>query len=243
MSSLKSITIAFTLMCGIMAWASNPAVAGPACTCAGNVSDNFDDGIMTWVPSVNCGISTEFAGTLRLVKGGGCNGLTSARLEPPVCGDFDAQMDYTLLNFGSLAAGSRFTGIRVTTLGGALVAGIDRTASTNTGGCELPSAYKAYAADSSACAAAWAATGDNSGKLRITRQGVTLRTYYWDGTAWVPMLSANVTSSSVYFDAFVNSDGDTQAFAVSYDNFVLTSESCPTPAQAASWGTIKATYR
>ena len=245
MSKTKSIIIALILMFGIATLGGTPAMADTPCTCAGNTSDNFDDGVMTWLPSASCGIAVEALATLRLVKGGGCSGEVKARLEPTLCSDFDAQIEYSLLNWTSLVAGSRLTGFRVTTTGGAMVGGIERTLTTNTGGCAPPSAYKAYASDSSACVATWTPTNDPSGKFRITRQGLTLKLFYWDasGSVWIELLSTPVTGAELYLFAHAESEDDSQSFAVADDNFVLTSESCPTPARAATWGEIKGTYR
>jgi hypothetical protein len=245
MSKTRSIAIALMLMCGIATIAGTPAMAGTACTCAGNITDNFNDDVITWLPSASCfGAAFETLETLRLLKGN-CTGEAKARLEPTLCSDFDAQIEYSLLNWGSLVGGSRLTGLRVTTTGGSIVGGIGRYQTINTGGCAPTSAYKAYASDTSSCAATWTPTNDFSGKFRITRQGLTVKLSYWNasGSVWVDLLSTPVTGDELYLFAHAESELDGGTFAVADDNFVLTSESCPTPARAASWGEIKGTYR
>jgi hypothetical protein len=245
MSKTKSIAAALMLVFGIANLAGTSAMAGTACTCAGNVTDNFDDNVITWLPSASCfGTAVEALQTLRLIKGN-CTGEAKARLEPTLCSDFDAQMDYSLFNWSSLVGGSRLTGLRVTTTGGTIVGGIERHQTINTGGCAPTSAYKAYASDTSSCAATWTPTGHFSGKFRIARQGLTLKLSYWNasGSVWVELLSTPVTGDELYLFAHAESELDGGTFAVAGDNFVLTSESCPTPARAASWGEIKGTYR
>jgi hypothetical protein len=52
-----------------------------------------------------------------------------------------------------------------------------------------------------------------------------------------------VTGADLYFSAYEGDERDTQGAAIAFDNFLLTSESCPTAAMPATWGAVKGAYR
>ncbi len=221
-----------------------PGASAQVCSCAGDLSDGFEDGVLTWIPSATCGFVVETSGTLRTVHAQ-CEGYSQARLEPSVCGEFDLQIDCSSSNFVAAGnVGTRAGGMRVETAGGSPVMSIEIHNSAFSGGCiPAPLTIKAYAADSTACLASWG-TYDSNMRFRITRQGSTVKAYYQDssGPPWVELHSATGPLGDLHVYVYGVTIGDTGNFAMIFDNFSLTSELCPTPAMPATWGRLKDLY-
>lgn len=236
----RTLPALFILLSGVL-FLPVPSATADVCTCAGNQSDDFGDEVNTWIPSGTCGFEGEFSGSLRTITGaGGCNGYAQLRLEPSVCGDFEVQIDFGELG-GYAVSGTRIGGLRVQTTSGSPVAGIELFRTIAVGGCNpAPTNYKAFGADSSSCASTYAATGGTSGKFRLSRQGTTVKAFYWNGATWVELLSTNGPVDELQVFVYSRAFQDFNGAGYFFDNFVLTSEFCPTPAAPSTWSRIKA---
>lgn len=201
----------------------NPA---PAYTCcAGNRTDDFADSSLAplWQDSSICGTVAETGGQLVLTRGS-CftdEGPT-VQLDDYflVCGDFDIQLDYDLVNWPS-STGEHYAGLYVR-IGPDFFA-LERYRTNVTGTCRPYSqAYKATIYLKENCNAIWISTSATSGKLRIARTGALVSSYYWDGSAWVLARSETLNSGLATFGMYVLGS-DTSPSTVAFDNLVLTS--------------------
>jgi hypothetical protein len=156
-----------------------------------------------------CGSAVASNGNLVLTQNEPCGtaspdvieGLTQPYV---LCGDFDVQVGYALTGFGAAPVGGMFASLRV-----------DDPAAPLTGmtmeryvASYLPSSnsyqnYKSYTDNSGNDATSvLLATSDTTGRLRITRTGTTVTSYYWKvgttdaGTGqWVLVKTAVLTST------------------------------------------------
>ena len=156
-----------------------------------------------------CGSAVASNGNLVLTQNEPCGtaspdvieGLTQPYV---LCGDFDVQVGYALTGFGAAPVGGMFASLRV-----------DDPAAPLTGmtmeryvASYLPSSnsyqnYKSYTDNSGNDATSvLLATSDTTGRLRITRSGTTVTSYYWKvgttdaGTGqWVLVKTAVLTST------------------------------------------------
>jgi len=170
-----------------------------------------------------CGTAVASNGNLVLTQNEPCGtaapDVTLGLTEPNVlCGDFDVQVGYALTGFGAAPVGGMFASLRV-----------DDPAAPLTGmtmerylASYLPSSnsyqnYKSYTDNSGNDATSTLlATSDTTGRLRITRTGTTVTSYYWKvgstdagtgewvlvktavltGTPWVVLLYAGDNSTA-----------------------------------------------
>ena len=144
-----------------------------------------------------CGSAVASNGNLVLTQNEPCGtaspdvieGLTQPYV---LCGDFDVQVGYTLTGFGAAPVGGMFASLRV-----------DDPAAPLTGmtmeryvASYLPSSnsyqnYKSYTDNSGNDATSvLLATSDTTGRLRITRTGTTVTSYYWKGELRTPGLAS-----------------------------------------------------
>ncbi len=122
-----------------------------------------------------------------------------------LCGDFDVQVDFDLLSFPVPASGDIVAGIALYQVGGPWAANIQRY-NRKLGACN-PSTqtYKAFSTNSSNCnsaAVTWQATTDQSGKLRVTRQGAIIQMYYWSAGAWSLMRTDRLSRRTFMLSSF-----------------------------------------
>lgn len=67
----------------------------------------------------------------------------------------------------------------------------------------------------------YAATSDNTGKLRVTRVGTTANTYYWNGSSWTLLESGTIGLSDMYVVLWVSSTDNGPEPSVNFDNLVV----------------------
>ena len=196
-----------------------------------------------------CGSAVASNGNLVLTQNEPCGtaspdvieGLTQPYV---LCGDFDVQVGYALTGFGAAPVGGMFASLRV-----------DDPAAPLTGmtmeryvASYLPSSnsyqnYKSYTDNSGNDATSvLLATSDTTGRLRITRSGTTVTSYYWKvgttdaGTGqWVLVKTAVLTSTPWVVLLY---EGDNSAassvpasYSVTFSNLQVTS---PGPTDAGT---------
>ena len=196
-----------------------------------------------------CGSAVASNGNLVLTQNEPCGtaspdvieGLTQPYV---LCGDFDVQVGYALTGFGAAPVGGMFASLRV-----------DDPAAPLTGmtmeryvASYLPSSnsyqnYKSYTDNSGNDATSvLLATSDTTGRLRITRTGTTVTSYYWKvgatdaGTGqWVLVKTATLTSTPwvVLLYAGDNSAASSgpASYSVTFSNLQVTS---PGPTDAGT---------
>lgn len=131
-------------------------------------------------------------------------------------GDFEAQVDYRLINW---TAGDN---INVGLQAYPSVGGIDR--STSTSGGNIYDAYSAWAPDAGN---GWTQTTDQSGSLKLERIGTTTTSYYKSGSggSWVQLAQGTTSqvSPAIILLSFKSyGDFGHHAAKIAFDNFSLT---------------------
>lgn len=104
--------------------------------------------------------------------------------------------------------------------------GIERFRNHTTGGCTpYFEAYKSWSnGNTDNCACTWVSSSATTGKFRISREGTTYRSYYWNGSSWVNVRTSTGSSGPAGIGMYSGSD-DTGAHAVRMDNLVIISDS------------------
>ncbi len=159
-----------------------------------NLSEDFSDGILNsiWLPTTSCGTPVVSNGELVLAKNDGCTDGPYVTQDPSVSiirGDFDVSASFSLPSFAvppvQNPAGARWFSLQVHPVSnmspGSFTAAI-QVYSRQVGDCAtFGRNYKAFTSNPLNCISSWAdASGDDAGKLRITRIGDTLRMYFWN---------------------------------------------------------------
>jgi hypothetical protein len=189
--------------------------------------------------SSSCSSLAAAAGSLVLTQNEPCSAASPnaiAGLAPPnvLCGDFDVQVDYAVTGLvagvpGGIFASMRAHDLTVTTNGMT----IERYAAEH----PIPSSqsyqnYKSYTANlGDDATSVFAPTTDVTGRLRLTRAGTTVKSYYWkagtpDGQ-WVLVNTATLSSTPW---TLVLYEGDNSAankgpapYSVTFSNLLVTS--------------------
>jgi hypothetical protein len=135
-------------------------------------------------------------------------------------GDFDAQVDFNLVNWPAR------NGIWVSLMVGGTPYNVYRVSWQF----DLSEAYGGYLPPAGT---ALPATG-TTGTLRLTRRGDILSTYYLAGHTWIPVISGTGPTGDVPFNLSVFNGSDAATFAglpvtVSFDNFRVTADSIACP--------------
>src|SRR5688572_3855338 len=83
--------------------------------------------------------------------------------------------------------------------------------------------YKFYT-DNPGCTpnAVYVSTADTTGKLRLNRQGATIRGYYWNGTGWVEAMNRTGPTGPLVLDLNSGTNGTlTSGHTAYFDNLVI----------------------
>ncbi|HMQ14923.1 MAG TPA: DUF5011 domain-containing protein [Phycisphaerae bacterium] len=209
--------------------------AGPAlgqAPCIDTYFDDFNDGVLDantirWEP---CATVSETNGRLEIFTPANCQyaGYRPNPANRRLCGDFDARIDFTLVNYPQPTSGARWAAFRVHTLSDTHVATMERTVSAASSTCTLNSTsyYKSFTTSSDNCNSTVRPTTHQSGKMRITRRGNIIATYYWEPVAgdWVIMRQETVTTADLHIQVDTGKGGPgTNALATpqtaAFDNF------------------------
>jgi dipeptidyl aminopeptidase/acylaminoacyl peptidase len=123
-------------------------------------------------------------------------------------GDFDAQVDYTLLSWPA-ANGARVQ--------------IDVSLDDATVARESETSGESYNMWSAGGGSGYVPTSDTSGTLRVTRAGDTLTSYYWHDGAWVTIGSGPALGGTalISLDAATYNTFAGQPVRVAFDNFKI----------------------
>jgi hypothetical protein len=214
---------------GAQAGASGADTGACAPVCIGDATDDFAGGSLAphWLAGTTaCGSTTATSGAVVLSRPADCSANPAAVLDTcayKICGDFDVQVDFTLLDFTIPAAGGHYVGLNVQQPGGwsATIERYNTTAVT----AQVPQQenYKAYINSSLDADANFAPGTDATGSFRITRVGTTLSAYYWSGGAW-SLLATGVgtTNDDVLIGLYEGSDMPS-TLSAQFDNFVIQS--------------------
>ena len=180
------------------------------------------------MPTGTCATVTDADAAVEQVADGCADtaGLALDTSRAQICGDFDFQVDYTLTSFPVSASQGRWTGVRIQTLGSGGSSGstpgmtIERYSANYLSPTEY---YKSYTSDSSDTASTLGSTSDTGGKLRITRTGAMMTSYYWQAATatWSMLRTESITTAPmlvVLYTATSEPTGET----VSFDNAVFT---------------------
>lgn len=208
--------------------------------CVGNIADPFGDGIIDpiWeVSTGSLGEITETDGRLNYHRFDGVSGAINVRLSQSqglqVCGDFDIRVDYALDLWPAATSGKgRFHPLLLRKVGtNELVAGVERYSEIPNSCIPFQESYKMYTTNPG-CAdvAVYIATNDLAGKFRITRQGSTVRAFYWSNITqdWIEGMNRPITTEPVYL--ILNSGtaaGLNIGHHASYDNLSVASAADP----------------
>ena len=218
-------------------WQLTPVkdVSSPTSTpcCLGNITDDFSDGnlIPYWVPSTGCSpfLPYESGGKLVMDWPSGCPidasvavSLNSSLYQ--LCGDFDVQVDFEIVSMPSPPIATHWLEFYVFKPGQVFSIARDRAASTYS--CRPYLNY--YAANEwstvpTECGSTTILTSDLVGKLRITRTGTTLSSYYWNGSSWVLARTGSTTTDAMYIGSYSGS-GDGTGHIYTLDNLVVISQ-------------------
>jgi hypothetical protein len=153
---------------------------------------NFNDtNLWTTVSSGAGFVATPNGSQLDITVPTVSNGHAGVVSNFTISGDFDMQVSYSLVNWPTTDGID--VGLEFSKTDGSLIAGVGRTdLSGDAYGTEIPG-YLAPITE---------ATSDTSGKLRITRVGNTITTYYWLSGAWENFGSA--TDDGLLIDGVVD---------------------------------------
>lgn len=203
--------------------------------CAGDITDNFEDGVLNpaFIVSTTCGTVQETGGKLVLSKASGCTGeaaFTQNSSVQVLCGDFNLMIDFELPSFPVPTAGSRWGSIQVQRLNGQPAATVERYYRFAPGDCApSTSNYKAFTTNPQNCAAAIVPTTDMSGRFRISRIAATLRIYYWSAGAWQLLRSESGTTENLRIRFYTATDMSTVAHSIELDNLIVSSRPLVAP--------------
>ncbi len=159
-------------------------LAQPPCTV---LFDDFEDGVLDprFGITAGCPTGTETGGRLELALAPGCATNLSYYPDPNqirICGDFDARIDFDLVSFpattGNAARWASF-GVNI----GGQNSVVERVVRDVPYSCApYINYYKLWSGSSDDCTSTSIATDDTTGRMRITREGTTLRMFFWDET-------------------------------------------------------------
>ena len=143
-------------------------------------------------------------------------------------GDFDIQVDFSLLDWPSVEQLGTGNGVRI---GLAVGEGESWWSVQREGYGSLTFDFPGYPREVYACDFAGsvegiAPTGDMSGKLRLVRSGNTLTGYYFNSGSWVNVASGWVTTEDVSFSPTAWSHDDVfmdNNVLLAFDNFIVNS--------------------
>jgi hypothetical protein len=190
----------------------------------GTISDNFNDNNINtslWQAfSSGTASVNEVNQQLEISLPGTSSGEAGYVSRCALRGDFDMQVDFTLLNWPS--GNGTESGLELSTLPHRdnLIAGVGRS---------NLSSIDSYLSEIIGPFFGFAPTGDLSGKVRINRTGDTITSYYWDtvSLSWADILSHTdpVLAQDGVFDLVfgLNPDSMPGGFPVkmAFDNFQL----------------------
>jgi hypothetical protein len=211
-----------------------------ACACqAGVITDNFNDNV--W----NAALWTTFSsgGSLVAAETGqrlqvtltGDNALGGVRLRGLAYGDFEVQVNYSLLtNIDQFDHDGTPSGVGLLGAGGGGYA-IRAVIDTGTPGPGIVGAYLGGELDQED-PWGWALTSDTSGRLRFTRTGNVFAAYYWASGAWAPLGSTTTTlTGPADLSLAVLTDGG-NSVSVTFDEFYLQSDGFAAVPEPGSFG-------
>jgi hypothetical protein len=166
----------------------------------------------------------ETGGQLVLTRPSGCDLLDGpeVRLDPGfiVCGDFDIQVDFDLINWPAPTVEHQAS---LFVVSGTEPFVIERVRAGSTNSCRpYLDAYKSWQYIRDNCSASWASTSDLQGKFRITRTGNSVQSYYWNGSSWVLLRTGTITTTLVTMGLSTSSTDGTAA-TVAFDNLIIQS--------------------
>lgn len=179
-----------------------------------SVSDNFNDNYLDpflWTAVVfGPGPGSVAETGQHLVISMGAQTGAAVVLNFTVGGDFDAQVDYSILNWPSSAP--PLLGAEMSFDPGGVAYGVTRT-------------FNAYLADEFPPCCTGVPTTDTSGSLRLTRSGTTFSAYYWGSGAW--QLIDSTSAGNVTKDSIIGLGlyGNGTPASVAFDNFSITAGS------------------
>ncbi len=208
---------------------SDCPTAGP--TCIGNLTDDFSSGMLgpPWLATPGCATTVVSEGAVVLARPASCSDQASAVLKNcnyRICGDFDAQVDFSLTDFTVPPTRRLYAGMAVQSLAGPSIWNmtIERfNAPYPSPFFSQPENYKAYVTDPDDSLASFVASADATGRLRITRVGTTVTAYYWKNDAWAMIVTGIAPSDEMLLLALYSGGDDPTGFTVVYDNFSLVS--------------------
>src|SRR5574341_1311128 len=213
----------------VLSPAAEPTLASPSSAgicCVGNRTDDFSDGNLAplWTDLSTCGSVAETGGQLVLTRPPGCDFLDGpeVRLDPGliVCGDFDIQVDFNLINWPIPTVEHQAS---LFVVSGTEPFVIERVRAGSTNSCRpYLDAYKSWQTIRDNCSASWDSTADLQGKFRITRTGNSVQSYYWNGSIWVLLRTGTITTTLVAMGLSTSSTDGTAA-TVAFDNLIIQS--------------------
>lgn len=213
---MKTREIFFILMCLVSAIRSQVVA----------VMDNFDDSVIgsLWqVSTANGATVNEINGYLRQTTANGVR-YSQANLDSifAVQGDFDAAIDFSLIKFDHYWSSA---GLRVRIDQGNWM---DIYTSYN-GGKRYESSYTRGGVLEPEGYVYTSPLNINQGRLRLTRSGTDITTYYWTGSDWNTLMTRTVSDGLATFSVYAMNDGiygSAPSIEVHWDNFSVIPEPC-----------------
>lgn len=243
----KSLVIMSTV--GLVSLAACSSSSGSASNdqsvaCIGNVSIDFASLTPDWLDtSTACGTATAASGSLDLTFDGTCDAnseggiVTLDAKAGQLCGDFDVQVDLNLETFSIPTAGSRWAAFRAYDPAGMDGISIERYDVAQLGCRASTQNYKGWStsANASECGPGtrFVATTDATPRLRLTRSGSTVTSYYSDdgGGSWQPDVSESGATTTpwslIIYTGKTQASADTASQSVSFSNLSIVSASRP----------------
>ena len=194
---------------------------------AGTFTEDFDDHDYAVPVSVRGNVETA-GGKLVMNKPGDGDGAIEMRLDPSLVldGDFDIRVDFELIDFPPIER----RGVRYHTLALAdavtradyLAANRLRLGSTECA--PFQDCYAFFTDDARCPANEFVVSSDERGRLRLERDGTTVRGYYWDGSDWVMALERTMPVVDVSVLLYSGTtELLTEGHVAAFDNLVVTS--------------------
>ena len=140
-----------------------------------------------------------------------------------MCGDFDVQLEFNLVTWPA-TSGWEFCTFYVANSDGSDWFAIERLQVASAGGCiPFNDSYKSWRTTPDNCLSTFVQTSVTQGKFRMTRQGSTIRAYYWDGAAWVLVRTETYHTNPMTM-GMTNGSGTGTAHLTQIDNMVIQSQ-------------------
>jgi len=189
------------------------------------ISEDFDDEVFdtnTWEnKSFGSGATNEVNGSLKLTAQNGVYGRGYFTSNFYLVGDFDIQIDFSLISFTNYWSGA---GIYVFTEDRQTYMNI-YIAAYGIGG----KAYTAiYQIDGTLYVPPGCSTSTNdvSGTFRLVRVGSQMTSYYWSNGDWEQLVTSEVTDEKLSFEvAAGNTPAATPYTEVHFDNLIIDADS------------------